>query len=64
VNGVRCSIEADDGDPVDVLVLMDEPAFPGCMLTCRPIGAILGEPGDKKDKVWSWELGITGFANT
>jgi inorganic pyrophosphatase len=23
------STEADDGDPVDVLVLMDEPAFPG-----------------------------------
>src|SRR5262252_5677838 len=26
---------ADDGDPVDVLVLMDEPAFPGCLLKCR-----------------------------
>ena len=23
---------ADDGDPTDVLVLMDEPAFPGCVL--------------------------------
>src|SRR5215471_19324706 len=32
------STRADDGDPVDVLVLMDEPAFPGCVLTCRPIG--------------------------
>src|SRR5438445_10643124 len=30
--------EADDGDPIDVLVLMDEPAFPGCVLECRPIG--------------------------
>ena len=45
------STKADDGDPVDVLVLMDEPAFPGCMLTCRPIGVIQGEQGDKKDKV-------------
>ena len=45
------STKADDGDPVDVLVLMDEPAFPGCMLTCRPIGVIEGEQGDKKDKV-------------
>jgi len=43
--------KADDGDPVDVLVLMDEPAFPGCILTCRPIGVIEGEQGDKKDKV-------------
>ncbi|MCU1302224.1 MAG: Inorganic pyrophosphatase [Candidatus Sulfotelmatobacter sp.] len=38
---------ADDGDPVDVLVLMDEPAFPGCVLKCRLIGIIEGEQGDK-----------------
>ena len=44
------STEADDGDPIDVLVLMDEPAFPGCVLNCRPIGVIEGEQGDKKDK--------------
>ena len=41
------STEADDGDPIDVLVLMDEPAFPGCVLTCRPIGVIEGEQGEK-----------------
>ena len=29
------STRADDGDPIDVLVLMDEPAFAGCALTCR-----------------------------
>jgi inorganic pyrophosphatase len=34
---------ADDGDPIDVLVLMDEPAFPGCVLSCRLIGVIEGE---------------------
>jgi inorganic pyrophosphatase len=44
------STEADDGDPVDVLVLMDEPAFAGCILSCRPIGVIEGVQGDKKDK--------------
>lgn len=44
------STKADDGDPIDVLVLMDEPAFPGCMLTCRPIGVIEGEQGKKKNK--------------
>jgi inorganic pyrophosphatase len=44
------STKADDGDPVDVLVLMDEPAFAGCLLTCRPIGVIEGEQGDKKKK--------------
>jgi inorganic pyrophosphatase len=29
---------ADDGDPLDVLVLLDEPTFPGCLITCRVIG--------------------------
>lgn len=41
---------ADDGDPVDVLVLMDEPAFAGCVLKCRVIGVIEGEQGTKKDR--------------
>lgn len=44
------STKADDGDPIDVLVLMDEPAFPGCVLSCRPIGVIEGEQGDGKVK--------------
>ena len=44
------STEADDGDPVDVLVLMDEPAFPDCLLKCRVIGVIQGEQGTKKSK--------------
>jgi inorganic pyrophosphatase len=29
---------ADDGDPLDVLVLLDEPTFPGCHMWARPIG--------------------------
>ena len=41
---------AEDGDPVDVLVLMDEPAFPGCLLKCRIIGIIEGEQESKKGK--------------
>lgn len=44
------STKADDGDPVDVLVLMDEPAFPGCVLSCRPIGVIEGEQTEKHNK--------------
>jgi inorganic pyrophosphatase len=44
------STEADDGDPIDVLVLMDEPAFAGCVLKCRVIGVIEGEQFDKKSK--------------
>ena len=44
------STEAEDGDPIDVLVLMDEPAFPGCVLSCRPIGVIEGEQNDGEGK--------------
>ncbi len=28
---------AEDGDPLDVLVWLDEPTFPGCLVTVRPI---------------------------
>ncbi|HEX2704340.1 MAG TPA: inorganic diphosphatase [Candidatus Lustribacter sp.] len=28
----------DDGDPLDALVLLDEPTFPGCIVRARPIG--------------------------
>jgi inorganic pyrophosphatase len=42
------STKAEDGDPTDVLVLMDEPAFPGCLLKCRIIGIIEGQQGKKK----------------
>lgn len=48
--GFAPSTLADDGDPLDVLVLMDEPAFPGCKLTCRLIGVIEGERIAKKTR--------------
>jgi inorganic pyrophosphatase len=41
---------AEDGDPTDVLVLMDEPAFPGCALQCRIVGIIEGTQGKKKNR--------------
>jgi inorganic pyrophosphatase len=44
------STRGGDGDPLDVLVLMDEPAFAGCKLTCRVVGLIEGEQTDGKDK--------------
>jgi inorganic pyrophosphatase len=30
----------DDGDPLDILILMDAPVIPGCVIKARPIGAI------------------------
>lgn len=29
---------AEDGDPLDALVLLDEPTFPGCHIRVRPVG--------------------------
>ena len=29
---------AEDGDPLDALVLLDEPTFPGCLVESKPIG--------------------------
>jgi len=29
---------AEDGDPLDALVLVWEPTFPGCMIKARPVG--------------------------
>lgn len=30
----------DDGDPLDILVLMHQPSFPGCIIDARPIGGL------------------------
>jgi inorganic pyrophosphatase len=40
---------AEDGDPLDVLVLCDEPTFPGCQIDCRPVGVLLTCQVDKGD---------------
>jgi inorganic pyrophosphatase len=37
------STRGEDGDPLDVLVLMDAPAFAGCIVFTRLIGAIQAE---------------------
>jgi inorganic pyrophosphatase len=36
-----------DGDPLDVLVLMDEPAFPGCLVFVRLVGVIEAEQTER-----------------
>src|SRR5215467_13835054 len=33
----------EDGDPIDILVLMDAPAHPGCLIDVRLIGVIQAE---------------------
>jgi inorganic pyrophosphatase len=39
--------EGGDGDPLDVLILMDELTFPGCVIECRLIGNIKARQKEK-----------------
>jgi inorganic pyrophosphatase len=41
-----------DGDPLDVLILMDEPVVPGCIVRVRLIGAIEAQQKEK-DERWT-----------
>ena len=54
---------APDGDPIDVLLLMDEPAFPGCAVLARLIGVIEGEQLDGKEKIRNDRLVAVAEAN-
>src|ERR1700749_2943591 len=54
---------APDGDPIDVLLLMDEPAFPGIAVRARLIGVIEGEQLDGKKKIRNDRLVAVADAN-
>lgn len=47
----------DDGDPLDVLLLMDEPVFAGCLVSARLVGVITAEqqegdsPAERNDRL-------------
>lgn len=32
---------AKDGDPLDALILVEEPTFPGCLIEAKPIGVFM-----------------------
>ena len=34
------STKAEDGDPLDVLIIHDAATYPGLVLTCKPIGVL------------------------
>jgi len=43
---------SDDGDPLDVLVLVDAPSFTGCVMTVRPIGVLkMIDQGKEDEKI-------------
>lgn len=39
-----------DGDPLDVLVVVEEPTFPGCFVRARPIGTLMMRDEHGKDE--------------
>ena len=41
-----------DGDPLDVLVLMDAPVVPGCVIRGRLLGVVKARQRDKEQKAW------------
>jgi inorganic pyrophosphatase len=45
------STKGEDGDPIDVLVLMDEPAFVGAVVPARLVGAIQAEQTEDGETV-------------
>ena len=43
---------AGDGDPVDALVIMEQPVLPGCLVRCRPIAVLEAEQAEEgKEKM-------------
>ncbi|HEY9703834.1 MAG TPA: inorganic diphosphatase [Allocoleopsis sp.] len=43
---------ADDGDPLDGMVIMDQPTFPGCVIAARPICMLeMIDGGDRDEKI-------------
>ena len=48
----------DDGDPLDALVLLPEPTFPGCLIKCRTIGMFrMQDEAGGDDKVLCFPAG-------
>ncbi len=45
------STKGQDGDPLDVLVLMDEPVYPGCLISARLIGVIRATQHEDSEKI-------------
>ena len=39
----------EDGDPMDILVMMNAPTFPGCVIEARPLGMFKMIDGGEKD---------------
>ena len=55
----------DDGDALDVALLIDEPCFPGCLVHARLLGVIgLHKNGDENDRLIACPVSLPGSAST
>jgi inorganic pyrophosphatase len=45
------STKGEDGDPVDVLLISDEPTFPGCLVPARLIGVLEAEQTENGETI-------------
>ncbi len=53
---------AEDGDPLDVLILVAQPTFPGCLVVARPIGLLkMVDAGFPDDKVLAVPVGEPAY---
>ncbi|WP_298961802.1 inorganic diphosphatase [uncultured Methylobacterium sp.] len=64
--GLIPSTTGADGDPLDILLLLDAPAFPGCVLEVRLVGVIEAE---QREADGTWErndrlIGVAAKART
>ncbi len=51
-----------DGDPLDVLILVIGPTFPGCLVAARPIGLLeMLDEGKQDDKILAVPVGEPAF---
>jgi inorganic pyrophosphatase len=52
---------ADDGDPLDILVLTEDPLFSGCLIAARVIGSVrLSKNGVENDRLIAVPLPSAG----
>jgi inorganic pyrophosphatase len=53
----------EDGDPLDILVLVTSPTFPGCIMPARPLGLLRMVDGTKRDdKILAVPIGDPRYA--
>jgi inorganic pyrophosphatase len=54
---------AEDGDPLDILILGDAPTFPGCVYDARPIGLFeMLDQGVRDEKILACATGNPRFS--